>query len=154
MEHKSFAQLHDTAAVTTTPPLCLARDERLERWAEVLEREPKRRLSSLHRLEFVSRSERDTVRTDDSPLSIAFADPLLRANGLADDTYGKARIFFGLSNRQAHRVLCSCLNGPSIEARHVASALRKMVSQTSAWTELLQTLRLGLFLLFPVPRRG
>lgn len=154
MEHRSVEQLHDTAVITANPPLLTERNERLKRWADVLEREPKRRLSSLHRLEFVSRYERDSVRTNDSPLSVAFADPLLRANGLAGDTYGDARIFFGLSNRQAHRVLCSCLNGPSIEARHVAAALRKMVSRESAWTELLQTLRLGLFLLFPVPRRG
>ena len=154
MEHRSFEQLHATAAVTAKLRLFTERDERLERWAEVLEREPRRCLPTLHRLEFVSRSERRDLRTEGSAISVAFADPLLRASGLAGDTYGDAREFFGLSERQAHRLLCSCLNGASVEARPIAAALRKMVSRESAWSELLQSLRLGLSLLFSIPRSG
>ncbi|MGH1571316.1 hypothetical protein ACRAWG_12245 [Methylobacterium sp. P31] len=131
MEHRSFEQLHDSAVLTVYPPLCITRDERLLRWADLLDNEPNRRLLTLHRLEFASRSERPDLRADGSPIAVAFVDPLLRASGLTGDTYGAARDFFGLSERQAHRLLCSCLNGYAVEARRVATNLRRLVPRQS-----------------------
>ena len=54
------------------------------------------------------------ARGDDTPLSIAFADPVLRAEGLADDSYGAAKRFFGLSDGQLHYVVCSCHCGATM----------------------------------------
>ena len=152
MEHKSFEQLHRNASLTKHPLLYITRDERLCRWADLLEREPKRRLLTLHRLEFVSRSERPYLRADDSAIEVAFADPLLRASGLTGDSYGEARAFFGLSERQAHRLLCSCINGYAVEARRVATNLRRMASRQSRWAALIRVCRSGLTLLRPATR--
>jgi hypothetical protein len=85
----------------------LTRRERLERWAELLEREPSRKLKSLGEIEFRSQTERDAMRADESPLALAYADPLLRIDGLASDKLGDAIAYFELSEGQVHRLLCS-----------------------------------------------
>jgi hypothetical protein len=41
---------------------------------------------------------RDALRATDSPISVAFADPILRAAGLKDDTYGEAERFFEITD--------------------------------------------------------
>lgn len=133
----------------------MGRDERLERWAESLDREPTRRLITLHRLEFVSRSERPNQRADGSPIAVAFADPLLRASGLSDDTYGAALATFGLSERPAHRLLCWCVNGYAVEARRVAVRLPMMVPRQRPWDALIRARRSALALqAAPPTRRG
>lgn len=152
MEHQSFEQLHRNANLIKHPLLYATRDERLYRWADLLDQEPNRRLVTLHRLEFVSRSERPNLRSDDSPIEVAFTDPLLRASGLTGDSYGEARAFFGLSERQAHRLLCSCINGYAVEARRVAINLRKMTSQQSRWESLIRICRSRLSSLRPNSR--
>jgi len=82
MEYKPVEQLRTLADLRVAEPACLTRRERLERWAEVLEREPEARLRSLGEIEFHPREERPLMRADDSPLTVAYADPVLRAAGL------------------------------------------------------------------------
>ena len=79
----------------------LTRRERLERWAEALERDPGRRLSTLHEIEHKPRDERRALRVENSPLSVAFADPVLRADGLASDKFGDATDYFELADEVA-----------------------------------------------------
>ena len=73
MEHKPFVELQTVADLTPAESRrCLTRKERLARWAEALERNPKRRLRPLHEIEWKRPHERRAVRADDSPLTVAY----------------------------------------------------------------------------------
>src|SRR5688572_13791068 len=73
MEHRDIDQIRGLADVQPSPPQqVLTRRERLERWAELLERDPNRRLSTLGEIEFAPRAERPSMRADNSPLAVAF----------------------------------------------------------------------------------
>ena len=126
MEHRPVDALRALADVHGEGPRLLSRRERLERWAEVLAREPERRLRSLGEIEFVPKAERPDLRADNSPLTVAYADPVLRAAGLEGDRLGDAMAFFGLSERQAHRLLCSCMNGWRIDPAQAARSVRRL----------------------------
>ncbi len=131
MEHKPVEALRVLADVHGGDPRLLSRRERLERWAEVLDRKPERRLHSLGEIEFVPKAERPAMRADDSPLAVAYADPVLRAAGLGSDRLGDAMTFFEISERQAHRLLCSCMNGWRIEAGRAARSVRHLAQPRS-----------------------
>src|SRR4051794_7947571 len=120
MEHKSVEQLQDLADVSPQAALLTTRRARLERWADLLEQDPGRTFATLPEVDLLPRSRRMALRVDGSPVALAFADPLLRASGLGGDTYGDARTFFGLREGQAHRLLCSCVNGRHIRAAQAA----------------------------------
>src|SRR3546814_13396884 len=79
----------------------MSRRERLERWAELLEQHPGS-VGVLHETEYQPRFVRDALRADESPLTVAFRDPVLRFQGLTGDTYGDAVRFFDLSDSEAH----------------------------------------------------
>ena len=49
---------------------------------------------------------------------------MLRAEGLTRDCYGDAVAFFGISDRQAHLILCNCYFGETASARDVAARVR------------------------------
>jgi hypothetical protein len=48
--------------------------------------------------EHESDAKRAGLRHDDSPISVAFADPVLRAAGLDNNSYGEAKEFFDVSD--------------------------------------------------------
>jgi hypothetical protein len=138
MEYKPVEQLRTLADLHDAAPTCLTRRERLERWAEVLQREPEARLRALGEIEFHPRQERPFMRADGSPLTVAYADPVLRAAGLRGDTLGDGMLFFDLSERQAHRLLCSCMNGFSISSERAAIQIRRIANpdlrlRAAAW---------------------
>ena len=82
MEHKPLRDVsHVADVVPETPKLLLTRRERLERWIEVLGREPGRSLNTLREIEHKPRDARRTSRVDNSPLTVAYNDPVLRADG-------------------------------------------------------------------------
>jgi hypothetical protein len=128
MQHKTLEDLQRVAAVfpDQTRP-AMTRSQRLERWAELLEREPNRRLNALTGTEYQPSDTRATMRSSDSPLSVAFDDPVLRAEGLTGDDYGEAKRFFELSDRQLHNIVCYCHHGMTMTAdtaaRHVRAAI-------------------------------
>lgn len=128
MEHRPVEQLRLVADVRTNEHSFLSRRERLERWAECLAADPTRRLKSLGEIEFTPKAERYALRADNSPLTVAFQDPVLRAEGLQSDQLGEAMAFFELSERQAHRLLCSCMNGWSMEAGPAARKVHKLAN--------------------------
>jgi hypothetical protein len=103
----------------------MSKRERLQRWAEVLEQNGGT-LRSLYETEFVPYRRRRTMREDNSPLTVAFEDPVLRGQGLKGDTYGDAIDFFELSNADAHRILCYCHAGHTISARMVGERVRRL----------------------------
>lgn len=128
MKHQTVEQLRLVAEVETFPAQTLNRKERLERWAELLERNPHWHLSTLRQTEHQSPSVRANMRGDGSPISVAYSDPMLRAAGLADDTYGEARRFFELSDDELHEVICYCHYGSAVSAATAAAQIRAILA--------------------------
>lgn len=124
MEYVARSRVIEVADVHDAREGWLTRTERLGRWAELLERDPHRLLRSLGEIEFKTAAERRVMRADGSSLSVAFADPVLRTAGLESDRLGDAVTFFGLTDRQAHRLFCSCMNGMSTPASILARRVR------------------------------
>lgn len=126
MEHKTLDQIRDVADILPSwlHARPLSKCERLERWAAALEREGGRRLRTLFEIEYPPPAERAVLRADDSPLTIAFNDPRLRAEGLAGDTVGDAVTFFGISERELHDILCYCHHSATMAADTAAVRVR------------------------------
>ncbi|TPI76735.1 hypothetical protein [Mesorhizobium sp. B2-8-9] len=136
MKHQTSYELQSVAVVDRLGLIPLAtRTQRIERWAELLERNPLRCLSALTGTEYVDPEVREKVRADGSPLAVAFDDPLLRAAGLQSDTYGEAKRFFELSDWQLHDVVCSCHTGATMQASWAAARVRRIVkgNRIIAW---------------------
>jgi hypothetical protein len=131
MQHQTLENLRKIAEVQPDKgaPL-LTRTERLTRWAELLERQPDLRLQTLHGTEYRPVEIRETMRNDHSPISIAFADPVLRAAGLEGDTYGDAKRFFEISDWQLHEVVCYCHFGDSMKASTAARVVRGTIGRS------------------------
>ncbi|MBZ9796415.1 hypothetical protein [Mesorhizobium sp. ES1-4] len=129
MKHQTLEQLNVVAEVNAEFPT-MTRKQRLERWANLLERQPERCLSALPGTEYMSAKERNEAHCLASPISIAFEDPILRAQGLQDDTYGAARRFFELSNWQLHRIVCHCHVGATMKAGWVALGVRAAMNDS------------------------
>ena len=106
MQYRTLEQTKEVASVL--PAACrepMSRCERLERWAELLERHDGD-LRTLFETEYANLRRRRLMREDGSPLALAFQDPVLHGEGLKGDTYGDAMDFFSLSDGQLHNILC------------------------------------------------
>lgn len=131
MQHQTLEQLRTIAEVSPeTPQPTLTRIERLTRWAELLERQPNRRLETLHGTEYRPAEVRETMRGSCTPISVAFADPVLRAAGLEGDTYGEAKRFFELTDWQLHDIVCFCHFGETMKASTAARSIRIAIGRT------------------------
>ncbi len=142
MEHKTFVDIQRVARVAPIRSTGLSRRERLERWAAILEQDPQRRLTPLQRLEFLPAEKRAVARADDSPLSLAFGDPVLREQGLTGDRLSDAVEFFGLSDQYAHYLLCDCYYQGSMTAGRVASRIRSLARRAAFgtwWSRMRET---------------
>jgi hypothetical protein len=125
MKHQTIEQLQIVAEIDQGyPRQAMSRSERLERWAELLERNPDRRLSTLPQTEYQPVRARVAMRGDGSPISVAFEDPVLRAAGLENDNYGEAKRFFELTDRQLHEIICYCHFGATVTAATAARHIR------------------------------
>ncbi|WP_137391200.1 hypothetical protein [Rhodoligotrophos defluvii] len=116
------------------------RRTRLERLAALLE-EKSGVIKLLSGIEFMSRQERLALRADNSPLALAYADPVFRAQGLKSDKLGDAIAFFELSQREAHDLFCDCHyhSVGGITAQAVADRARSIARRTSlrdVWSKL------------------
>lgn len=138
MEHKTLNEIRNVADIRPSwmGSRSLSKRERLECWASALEREGKRRLKTLFEIEYLSTARRAALRVDDSPLSVAFGDAQLRAEGLAGDTAGDAIAFFGISEMQLHNILCFCHHGDTMSAEVAAVRVRAAAAR-SAWHQPL-----------------
>ena len=131
MEHKTVSEMRGIAEVLPhrlrfSP---MSTRERLERWAEALERQRGRHLRTLFEIEYAPPGEREAVRADDSPLSVALEDARLRAEGLGGDTIGDALAFFGISETELHAILCYCHHGETMAADVAAMRVRVAASR-------------------------
>jgi hypothetical protein len=130
MKHVTVSQLESIASIVPKedihrPPM--TRAERLQRWAELLERQPERRLVTLSGTEHVAPDLRAMMRAKDSPISVAFEDPQLRAEGLSDDSYGEAKRFFELTDWQLHEIVCHCYHGARMPASAASRGIRRAI---------------------------
>jgi len=126
MEHKEINQVRSFADIQPISPPAMTRRERLDRWAEVLDRDPDRRLNTLGEIELAHPSERPSMRADNSPLTVAFEDPVLLADGLKSDRLGDALTYFEISENEAHYIMCSCLHGRTMAAGTAAARIRNL----------------------------
>lgn len=134
MEHKPLSQLGHVADLKPAASRpALSKRERLDRWAELLERQPDRQLRTLDEIERQPEAVRLAMRADNSALTIAFCDPVLRADGLAGDRFGDAVAFFQITEHEAHIVLCSCHGGEAMRAEEAARRVRGIRSP-SLWS--------------------
>jgi predicted protein tyrosine phosphatase len=141
MKYRTLEQIEHEADVH--PGLGISRRERLECWAEALERQPERRLSAIQGTEFGTRREREAKRADNSPLTVAFEDPVLRAAGLRGDRVSDAVEFFDLSHGEVHHLVCYCHQGLTVSAGTVAPRIRAMACQAEASTWSPQRMVIG-----------
>ena len=143
MTHETLERLHTIAEVhSDSRHPAMSRDQRLERWVELLEQQPERTLTALAGTEYQPVAARDAMRSAGSPLTVAFEDPLLRAEGLKDDTYGEAKRFFEITDRQLHRIVCYCHVGAEVRAGTTARHVRRLLAlkQTGRFRWLRQLL--------------
>jgi hypothetical protein len=123
----------------------LSRSQRLERWADLLDRYSGPPLRLMRGVEFGSSARRIDLREEDSPLTVAFEDPVLRACGLTGDRYGDALRFFGVRHGTLHEIVCYChyATGASASPAEVAIRVRRAARHIRQGEWLVDMLRLG-----------
>jgi hypothetical protein len=131
MEHRTSAEIEGFAAVIH--PQKLTKKELLERWALALERRKGAPLRTLRETEYKPAKERLALQQENSPLTVAFEDPVLRSAGLTSDRFGEVARFFGLSPWQLHDVVCSCHFGETVAAEAAAARVRRLSGRTSSF---------------------
>lgn len=123
MKHRNKEELGAVAEVVPFNIAKMSRRERLQRWANLLDRIPGK-LNALTRIEYLPAAERLEARADNSPLEVAYRDPVLRDEGLSGDRLGEIMRFFDLSDRQAHRLFCDCHYHGTMTGTGLAARLR------------------------------
>ena len=132
MEYRTRNDLSTIAQVMQPAHLRMTRTERLLRWATALDNMAGRPLQAMHRLEFLDPQKRSTIREDNSPISVAWKDSVLQAEGLGGDSVGDAKSFFELTDDQLHYLLCDCHFHGTLTAGMVAARLRGMAQRYPA----------------------
>ncbi|MCB8839158.1 hypothetical protein [Aurantimonas sp. VKM B-3413] len=117
--------------------------ERIHRWARLLE-EHDGSVHALDRIEYMAPADRRAVRGPKTPMAVAYADPVLRAQGLSGDTLGEAMSFFELSDNDAHRMFCDCHYSGTMTGAGLAMRLRRHADVKARGT-LFQRLARALF---------
>jgi hypothetical protein len=127
MEHKPLSELETIADVNDAETVFLTREQRLERWIKGLEVQPKRLLRPLYEIEYSPLDERRECRADNSPLTVAYEDAVLRSQGLQSDRLGDCMDFFGMTEHQMHYAFCSCHVGSNFNGKQAADRLRRLL---------------------------
>jgi hypothetical protein len=140
MQHKTLSEVRAEADVIN--PAAITRREKLERWAELLSARGAARLKTLTNVEYALPAHRGPMREDNSILSVAYADPVFRAAGLKDDTYGEAMRFFELGHGSMHKLVCRCHLGSYVSSEKMGARMRRMAQGPFAtmrgWAKQLQ----------------
>ena len=147
MEHKPLSELETIADVKRAEIVFLTREQRVERWIEALQAQPERLLRPLYEIEYSPLDERRECRADNSPLTVAHEDPVLRAQGLQSDRLGDCMDFFSMTERQMHYAFCSCHVSSSFKAKQAAARLRHLLPSQNTLSEMSRgiTHRIGDF---------
>lgn len=145
MNHRTVHELDGVARVVPegTDPERAVRRARLERFAGLLD-QCEGRLRLLSRIEYTSKPVREAMRVSESPLSLAYADPVFRAQGLTGDSLGDVMRFFALNWTETHRLFCDCHYGSmAVGSRAIAERVRA-VAKKQSFGELWFKVRRGL----------
>ena len=110
------------------------RRQRLERLATVLD-DYQGILRLFSRVEYLPQEERQSMRTNYSPLTVAYQDPMLRQQGLSGDRIGDAMRFFDLSWHEAHHLFCDCHYVGGVTSQMVAKRVRT-VARRRIWSDI------------------
>lgn len=132
MKHQIPDEIMSTAELIPLlrEPAQLNARERLELWAKALDRHGGP-LSALRRLEYLSSDELRAYRGGNTPLTIAYSDPTLRAAGLSGDSLGDAMDFFELNDRETHWLFCDChYNGTM-----TGTVLARRIRHHAVWSD-------------------
>lgn len=121
MKHQNPNEMEVSAEAL--PQGSMTSRERLERWADLLERH-RGPLVALREIEYLPARERKALRGDDTPLAVAYNDPILRADGLDSDRFGEVMTFFDLSDHEAHQLFCDCHYHGTMTGTGLAARLR------------------------------
>lgn len=142
MEQRTIAEVAKSAQVFSTAETARAqrreRLERLERLARLLD-EHDGPVQMLTQIEYLRRPERLLLRRDGSPLTIAYSDPVFRAQGLAGDRLGDAMAFFALDDRDAHHLFCDCHYRTGVNSNVIAAQVRSVARRPTmgeVWLKL------------------
>ncbi|AMN42690.1 hypothetical protein [Rhodoplanes sp. Z2-YC6860] len=135
MEHKPLEQLRNQAAIVelekrVAPSPRELRRMRLQRLAHVLAQHAGP-VTLLTRIEYLPEPDRLPLRIDNSPLEIAYRDPVLRAQGLAGDRLADGMTFFDLSQAEVHYLLCDCHYSGMITGDMIAARARSVANRVS-----------------------
>jgi hypothetical protein len=140
MEPRTIAEVAKSAQVYSTAETARTqRRERLERLARLLEQHDGP-VQMLTQIEYLRRAERLLLRRDGSPLTIAYRDPVFRAQGLAGDRLGDAMAFLALDDREAHHLFCDCHYRTGVSSQVIATQVRS-VAQRPTMGEVWQKVR-------------
>jgi len=128
MKHVDISEVTATAAPVM---IRMTRREKLLRWAKLV-REYSRQLYLYHRLEYwdsFQLSNPTNLRTVDSmsrqnAFSLAYADPVLAAEGLKGDSIAGVMGFMELTQAQLHEFSCDC--GGAIDNDEMARRIEKL----------------------------
>lgn len=109
MKHQDPEKLlSDAQALPCEPAVeSMSRVDRLRKWADALQAH-QGHLNALQQIEYLPFRERRAYHGPNTPLTVAYNDPDLRAAGLAGETLGDIMDFFEMTNEDAHRLLCDC----------------------------------------------
>ncbi|WP_072394571.1 hypothetical protein [Hyphomicrobium sp. CS1GBMeth3] len=143
MEHRTLEELDGSSVIC---PQNLSKRELLERWALALENRRGDYLRTLRETEYKLVQERSALRQDNSPLTVALEDPVLRSAGLMNDTFGEVAQFFGLSHSQLHNLVCYCHFGETVAGEVVAARVRHLL-RTPSFAKLTCTYAIASLLL-------
>src|SRR5690348_10119930 len=133
MNHRSVHELGAVARIVPAgpDPARAVRRARLERFAALLDR-CEGKLHLLTRIEYTSKAAREVMRMDESPLAVAYADPVFRAQGLESDRLGEAMRFFALSWGETHHLFCDCHYGSmAVGPGAIAERVRAVAAKQS-----------------------
>ena len=125
MKHLAPHEIEQSAVAL--PAGIMSRSERLDRWAMLLYRHAGA-IRALEGIEFLSGESRRALNGPNTPMAIAFQDPILRDQGLAGDTLGAAMDFFELSDREAHQLFCDCNYHGTMTGDGLARRVRSMTA--------------------------
>jgi hypothetical protein len=118
----------------------MSRQERLERWASGLERHGGP-LNALMRIEHLRPADFRAYQGPNTPLTVAFEDPVLRSEGLASDRLGDVLDFFEITKRDAHRLLCDCHYRGAMTGTALAARIRHQIRRDEFRARWKQALR-------------
>ena len=150
MEHKPLVELQAIADIQfSETQISMTREQRLERWIGLLQADPERKLRSLHEIEHLSVACRRECRAENSPLTVAYDDPVLRSAGLRSDRVGDCTNFFELTDKQMHHAFCSCHVGISLTGMQAAQRLHRLLRSENLRHSLKRAMSRGFSSLIP-----